>query len=81
MLRRNSLIPTTVRQEFDVQDLPARATVVSMVALSSIYGGACPADGVGQPCNAVFGPSCRCPGLTCVPYNIFVGPAGRCLPG
>ncbi len=41
MLALISSIPTTVRDGFDVQDLPLRATSVSVEQMSEVFGGDC----------------------------------------
>ncbi|MEA5604852.1 hypothetical protein [Nostoc sp. UHCC 0252] len=41
MLDLISLIPTTVREGFDVQDLPHRASDLSEDTLANIFGGWC----------------------------------------
>ena len=45
MLNLISSIPTTMREGFDVQDLPHRATPLSAEHLSKVFGGACIKDG------------------------------------
>jgi hypothetical protein len=39
MLSNLSLIPTNVREGFDVQDLPPRASTVSEEQMSRVFGG------------------------------------------
>jgi hypothetical protein len=41
MLTLISSIPTTVREGFDAQDLPPRASTVSEDTLENIFGGDC----------------------------------------
>lgn len=41
MLALISSIPTTVREGFDVQDLPHRASTLSEEQMSKLFGGAC----------------------------------------
>ncbi len=41
MLTLISSIPTTVCKGFDVQDLPLRATPVSVEQISEVFGGIC----------------------------------------
>ncbi len=41
MLTLISSIPTTVREGFDVQDLPARASTLSEEQMKKMFGGEC----------------------------------------
>ena len=59
MLAQISLIFTTAREGFDVQDLPHRATPMSQEQMSEVFGGC---RGRGRLC--VFGFQC-CSSLQC----------------
>lgn len=64
MLDLISLIPTTVREGFDVQDLPSRAISLSAEQMSKVFGG-CVFDGgrcyIDADCcsNKVFEFNCK----------------------
>lgn len=63
MLALISSIPTTVREGFDVQDLPLRASTVSEDTLENVFGGRCLPEGASCNPNPPF-VRC-CPGLRC----------------
>jgi hypothetical protein len=68
MLSAISSIPTSVREVFTVQNLPARAAAVSEDMLKNVIGGCVRRYG---RCRIGAGQCCR--GLTCVRF----GPAGN----
>ena len=69
MLALISSIPTTVRERFEVQDLPPRASTVSEDTLENLFGGKCLPAGV----RCVPMPRQCCPGLKCrrVDHDLF----------
>jgi hypothetical protein len=72
MLTLISSIPTTVREGFDVQDLPPRASIVSQNTLENVFGGASSCLGIGASCNP------NPPFLRCCPGSICSGFTRRC---
>ena len=73
MLTLISSIPTAVREELDVQDLPPRVTPVNAEQLKEVFGGAC--TGAGGFC--VINIRSCCPGLACLP-TFPKGINGKC---
>jgi hypothetical protein len=67
MLPNLSLIPTNVREGFDVEDLPLRASTVSEDTLENVFGGRCLPEGASCNPNPPF-LRC-CPGLTCSAFT------------
>lgn len=66
MLALISSIPTTVREGFDVQDLPLRASTLSAETLTNVFGGKCFSAGVLCASPRAFLPAGRCClGLKC----------------
>lgn len=68
----SSSIPRTVREGFDVQNLPPRASIVSEDTLENIFGGDFPSClPLGSRC--FLGNKKCCPGLLCkrVGFDLF----------
>lgn len=66
MLALISSIPTTVREGFDLQDLPPRASTLSPETLTNVFGGNCLPAGVLCASPRAFLPKGQCcPGLKC----------------
>jgi hypothetical protein len=66
MLALISSIPTTVREGFDIQDLPLRASTLSAETLINVFGGKCfPAGVLCASLRAILPEGQCCPGLKC----------------
>jgi hypothetical protein len=61
MLTLISSIPTTVREAFDVQDLPPRASTVNEDTLENVFG----SIGCGRRGDFCFNSTDCCSGLKC----------------
>ena len=68
MLALISAIPATMREGFDVQDLPPRATSVSAEQMKEVWGGQC--SSTGQRCIR----NRDCCSKRCIKLNIFPSP-------
>ncbi len=68
MLTLISSIPTAVREGFDVQDLPPRATSVSAEQMKEVWGGLCSL--IGQRCFR----NRDCCSRRCIKLNLFPSP-------
>jgi hypothetical protein len=66
MLALISLIPTTIHEGFEGQDLPLRAATLSAETLTNVFGGKCFSAGVLCASPRAFLPKGQCcPGLKC----------------